>query len=217
MSESVHILGPQFSNFVRSVQWCCEEKGIPYTLGFELEGAPLEFGGEKHRTLHPFAKVPVLLHGERCLFETAPICRYLDANFDGPELQPHAPWQRAEVDQWSQALSGYVDQALVRRFLLEFVFPKGEGGSIRKERVEQATPEVVRMLNLLERQLEGHAYLVGEAFSMADAILAPMLDYLDGLPAGKPLMAENPALESYLQRLRQRESSRRVLVPPQIG
>ncbi|MGM0701456.1 MAG: glutathione S-transferase family protein [Pseudomonadota bacterium] len=217
MSESVHILGPQFSNFVRSVQLCCEEKGIPYTLGFELEGEPLAFGGEKHLALHPFAKVPVLLHGERSLFETAPICRYLDANFDGPELQPHAPWQRAEVDQWSQALSGYVDQALVRHFLLEFVFPKGDGGSIRKERVEQATPEVVRMLNLLERQLEGQAYLVGEAFSMADAILAPMLDYLDGLPAGKPLMAEHPALESYLQRLRQRESSRRVLVSPQIG
>ncbi|MGR4066619.1 glutathione S-transferase family protein [Halomonas sp. LR3S48] len=217
MSASVHILGPQFSNFVRSVQLCCEEKGIPYTLGFELEGEPIDFGGEKHLALHPFAKVPVLLHGERRLFETAPICRYLDANFDGRDLQPHDPWQRAEVDQWCQVLSTYVDQAVVRRFLLEFVFPKGDGGSIRKERVEQAKPEVVRMLRLLEHQLAGHEYLVGESFSMADAILAPMLDYLEGTPAGKPLLAEFPALTRYLQRLRQRESSRRVLVAPRIG
>ncbi|QOR37364.1 glutathione S-transferase family protein [Billgrantia diversa] len=217
MSASVHILGPQFSNFVRSVQLCCEEKGIPYTLGFELEGQPLDFGGARHLALHPFAKVPVLLHGERRLFETAPICRYLDANFDGPTLQPQAAWQRAEVDQWSQALSSYVDQAVVRRFLLEFVFPQGDGGSIRMQKVEQAKPEVVGMLRLIEHQLGGHDYLVGEGFSMADAILTPILDYLEGMPAGKPLVAEFPTLTSYLQRLRQRESSQRVLVPPRFA
>ncbi|QTP57572.1 glutathione S-transferase family protein [Billgrantia antri] len=217
MSTSVHLVGPQFSNFVRSVQLCCEEKGIPYTLGFDLEGEPLDFGGEQHLALHPFAKVPVLRHGERHLFETTAICRYLDAVFDGPALLPVDAWQRARVDQWSQALSIYVDQALVRRYLLEYAFPKGENGSVRMERVRDAEPEVVRMLALLEAELDGHAFLVGDTFSIADAIAAPMLDYLAGLPGAERLLAECPVLVAYLQRLRQRESGRRVLVEPALG
>lgn len=212
MSDQVHIYGPQFSTFVRSVQLCCEEKGIPYTVGTTVGGERIDFQGPRHLELHPFGKIPVLLHGERRLYETAPICRYLDAVFDGPPLQPDDPWQRAQVDQWSAVLALYVDRALVRRYLLEFVFPKGEGGSVRRDKAEEAQPEVSRMLALLEAQLGERDYMVGGRFTIADAIAAPMLDYLFGLPPAAPLVADAPRLQAYVRRLRERESGRKVLI-----
>jgi glutathione S-transferase len=69
MSDSVHIFGPQFSTFVRSVQLCCEEKGISSTVGAHIDGQRVEFHGPEHQALHPFGKVPVLLHGERRLID----------------------------------------------------------------------------------------------------------------------------------------------------
>ncbi|WP_355660751.1 glutathione S-transferase family protein [Halomonas salifodinae] len=214
MAASVHILGPQFSNFVRSVQYCCEEKGIAYTLGMTLEGEPVGLRSPAHRALHPFGKVPVLLHGERRLYESVAICRYLDAAFDGPALQPADAWARAEVDQWCAVLAGYVDQALVRHYLLELVFPKGPEGRVREAEVAAATPEVARMLALLEAQLGEQAYLLGDALTLADTLAAPMLDYLANLPQAAPLLAPHPALAAYLERLRERPAGRRVLVAP---
>lgn len=217
MNQPVHIFGPQFSNFVRSVQLCCEEKGIPYTLGWEVDGEPIDFHGPRHFALHPFGKLPVLLHGERRLYETASICRYLDAEFAGPALQPEDPWQRAEVDQWCAILALYVDQALVRHYLLEFIFPKGENGSVRMDKVEAARPEVMRMLSLLEEQLNDREYIVGEQFTMADAFAIPTLDYLFKLPAAQPMVADVPRLDAYVQRLRARASGEKVLIDAKMS
>ena len=120
MQESVYIIGPQYSSFVRSVALCCEEKGINYTIGFEPYGESMEFSGVEHRNLHPFSKVPTLLHGKRSVFESASICRYLDSEFSGTKLQPEDNYGKAIVDQWSSAISGYIYDSLVKGYLLEF-------------------------------------------------------------------------------------------------
>lgn len=210
--SQIHIFGPQFSTFVRSIQLCCEEKGVPYTVGTRVSGQDVEFKGKQHLEWHSFGKVPVLLHGNRHLIETASICRYLDAVFDGPALQPDDPWGRAQVDQWSATLSLYVDQALVRNYLLEFAFPKGENGTVRMDRISEAEPEAKRVLALLETQLASREYLVTEHFTIADAIATPMLDYIFKLPVAEALTAETPLLKAYLQRLRDRRSASRVLI-----
>ncbi|REC94359.1 glutathione S-transferase family protein [Kushneria indalinina] len=212
MNNQIHIFGPQFSTFVRSVQLCCEEKGIPYTVGTRVDGEDIEFKGAQHLDWHPFGKVPVLLHGDRHLIETVSICRYLDAVFDGPALQPDDPWMRAQVDQWAAILSLYIDQTLVRDYLLEFAIPKGEDGTVRMDRVREAEPEVKRTLALLETQLGDREYLVTDRFTLADAIAVPMLDYLFRLPAMGALITETPRLKDYVERLRARRSGSRVLI-----
>ncbi|WP_027856807.1 glutathione S-transferase family protein [Marinobacterium jannaschii] len=211
MTRSVHIFGPQFSSFVRSVQLCCEEKGISYSLGLEVGGKEIGFKSEEHFALHPFGKIPVLIDGDRVLCETASICRYLDTEFDGPALQPEAPEQRALVDQWCALLSIYVDKALVRDYLLEFAFPKGEGGTVRMDKVAEAQPAVLEALTLVAGQLDSKAYLMGNQLTLADLIIAPQLDYIAALPHGAELIAPDSALAAYVERLSQRESGQKVL------
>lgn len=216
MVAAVHIVGPQFSTFVRSVQLCCEEKGIPYTLGTEVNGHPIRLQSPEHIALHPFGKVPILLHGERRLIETPSICRYLDAVFEGAPLQPTDPWSRAQVDQWTGVLSLYIDQVIVRGYLLEYVFPKGKGGSVRQDIVTAIEPELARILKLLDDQISKAGYLIGNTFTIADAIAAPMLDYLLRLPAANSFFVKVPNLVSYIDKLRKRPSAVKVLIEPQL-
>jgi glutathione S-transferase len=209
--EKPHIFGPTFSTFVRSVMLCCEEKGIDYSVGLTLNGAEVPFKSEGHFSLHPYGKVPVLVLGEHRLFESASICRYLDEIFPGADLQPADPWQRARVDQLCAEVSGYVYQALVVGLLLEFAFPKGEGGAVRLDKVEQALPEAVRIIERLEDVLGGNAFIAGNGYTIADALLIPILDYLVRLPVADRVLSADSGLRRYIQRIQNRPASQGVL------
>jgi len=212
MSAQVHILGPQFSTFVRTVMLCCEEKGISYSYGNNHEGKEIKLKDEEHLKLHPFGKFPVLIHGDRKIYETAVICRYLDAEFEGPSLQPLDSYNRALVDQWSAAISLYIDKAIVRHFLLEFAFPKGEKGEIRWDKVAEAQPMVIKSLQMLENKLGDNPFLCGKDYTIADALVSPMLDYLASLPNSAELIKPSSILAAYIERMRNRKSGQKVLV-----
>ncbi|AKJ42483.1 glutathione S-transferase family protein [Pragia fontium] len=211
-SDKVHILGPQFSTFVRSVQLCCEEKGIAYTVGTTIDQQTVSLNDGSLFQFHPFGKVPVLIHHGKRFFETTAICRYLDNCFDGVALQPDTAEAKAEVDEWSNCLAIYVDRALVRDYLLEFAFPRGPEGQIRKQEIKAAEPQVLKVLGLLDTELGSKPFFKGDNFTIADAILIPMLDYLQRLPHAEQLFSGLQYLPGYLQRMRDRASAKTVLI-----
>ena len=140
MNTPVKIVGPAFSTFVRSVMIACEEKGIPYEVNPEVNGKKLSFGDKALFDLHPYGKVPVLITQLGTITETSSIIRYIDCLNDNNPLYPEDAFARAQVDQWSALISVYIDQAIVRSLLLEYAFPKGEKGSVRKDKVQEALP-----------------------------------------------------------------------------
>lgn len=213
METQFKILGPEFSTFVRSVMIACEEKGLTYRYGMKLNGERVNLGDEAHLAVHPYGKIPVLiLEDGRSICETAAILRFLDAEFPGTALLPLDPFARAKVDQWSNLINIYIDRAIVRQFLLEFIFPKGEGGTVRVDKVEAAIPDIKLAITKLTVQLGSNDFICGNDFSMADIMLAPMLDYLQRRPQGEELLSGNQALLTYIERLRQRPSCKKVLI-----
>lgn len=202
---SLHIFGPGFSTFVRSVRLYCAEKGLDPSHGMTLDGTPVNLQDARHLALHPFGKLPVLIHGGRRVFETTSICRYLDAAFPESSLQPADAGLRAEVDQWSAALALYADTCLVRRYILPLAGPKRARVELTPRELAHAQAEANAMLTLLERQLDGREYFCGARYSMADALLTPMLDYLRHLPDGLQVAS---ALAAYAQRMGERPSAR---------
>lgn len=212
MADSIHILGPQFSSFTRVVQYCCEEIGLAYSLGTEWQGQTYGLRTPELLGVNPFGKVPVLIHNGKLLFESQVICRYLDNQFNQGRLQPVDCWQRAQVEQWCSAIALYVDKAIVRDYILEFRFPKGEDGSVRRDKVEQAIPEVLRMVEILEQQLADKPYLLGDKFSLADIQLSPVLHYLSLAPQNTDLLRTNSPLRAYLARLLERAAAQKVFV-----
>ncbi len=212
MTHQVHIYGKHISNFVRSVQLCCEELGIQYSLGIEVNDHIIEFKSPEHFALNPFGKMPVLLHEGRALYETQTICRYLIDQFSGGALQSSDAWQRAQVDQWCSAITLYIDKCVVRDYLLEFIFPKGNNNSVRMDVVQAAIPAILNAVKILEDQLGSNDYLVGNEYSLADIILAPIMHYLIGGPNNSDLVSANSSLRTYIARIIARPAAKNVFV-----
>ena len=212
-AETIHIYGPSFSNFVRTVMLVCEEKKLAYSVGFEVAGKEVAFKSEQHLGLHPFGKIPVLLDKGLVLPETASICRYLDAD---KTLQPDNSLAFARHDALCALISIDIDKILVREYLLEFAFPKGENNSVRFDVVKEVQPKVATTLAIIEKMLDEENSLSSEQFTIADALLAPILHYISCLPAGFNLLTDFPKVEQYLADLMTRPSLQKVLIAKKL-
>ena len=191
------------------------EKGVDVSVGMTVDGQLVPMHSPAHLALHPFGQVPVLLHDGNRVFETVAICRYLDRAFPDSSLDPEDAASRTLVDQWASALITTVDTRLVRRYLLQVAGP-GNAAPLEGAALAQAETAVDNTLDALEHQLGEQDFLCGTRYSLADALLAPMFDYLTRIP-GREWLAARPGLEAYLQRLRQRPSGREVLVAPDFS
>lgn len=212
-TKPVHIYGASFSNFVRTAMLVCEEKQLAYTVGFEVDGSQVPFKGEQHLRWHPFGKIPVLLASELVLPETTSICRYLDAD---KQLQPDNNQDHARHDALCALISIDIDRVLVREYLLEFAFPKGENNTVRFDVVKEVQPKVAAMLVIIERLLNEDNALSSQEFTIADALLAPMLHYVSALPEPFNLLTDFPKVEQYLADLMTRPSCKKVLVAKKL-
>lgn len=79
---SVQIIGVQYSAFTRAVQFCCEEIGLTYKLGTQINGQEFGMRTAALKTLNPFAKIPVVIEQGKTLYESQAICRYLDNQYN---------------------------------------------------------------------------------------------------------------------------------------
>jgi len=155
--KPVTIFGFAGSTFTRTARMVCLEKAIAHTL------APLEFGADSHRALHPFLKMPAMEHDGVRLYETLAIATYLDAVGPGPSLRPTRDLDLARMMQWISAAIDYLYPDLVSS---QLDAPPASGDA-----------RIAADLELLDRGLRDTAFLAGESLSIADLFVAPMIDF----------------------------------------
>ncbi|EJM62795.1 glutathione S-transferase family protein, partial [Pseudomonas sp. GM48] len=80
-----------------------------------------------------------------------------------------------------------------------------------------AEPMAIQTLGLLAKHLDGQPFFCGADYSMADAILTPMLDYLERVPESAQWLKKTSNLRDYLFRMRLRQSGRNVLTEPNFS
>lgn len=211
MNHDIFILGKGFSTFVRSVAIVCEEKGITYEVSDRIDGKPVELRSAALKALHPFGKAPVVFHNGEVLIETAPILRYLDRAFAPESLQGQGERERFLCDQWSQLVSIYIDRYLLREFMLELAFPQGADGQPRMDVMEQGRPAAQEAVDALAHQLADKAFLVSDSFTLADALLAPIVLYNSAMSREFNLVSRHSNLVDYVERLSQRPAIKSVL------
>jgi len=211
MHAPLHILGKTFSTFVRSVMLICEELDLPYVVSPELDGHTIKFGDEHHVQQHPFGKVPVLMLEDRNITETSTILRFIDNKYGQRRFQAEDLADNALIDQWCAYASIYLDSAIVRNVLLEFVFPKGENGEVRQDVVAKNLPALRYALNTINTQLENQDFICGNKLSLADFVLVPMLHYLERSPLAEEYVPEHSAVKRYVNHMRNRPSGSKVL------
>lgn len=169
MSELI-IYGYPASTFVRTVRMACLEKGVPYALDpFES----FEFRSDTHGQLHPFLKMPVMRHDDVVLYETLAICHYIEEIFEGPALVPQKLLDRCRMLQWISAINDSVYHRLVRQWILPVSRIPDLDDATRMQRRNQARD----VLAVLDELCADGDFLVGNAPSLADLFLAPLLAY----------------------------------------
>jgi len=200
------IYGNALSNYVRSARMACAEKGVAHTLQTEGHDNIAALRSPEQMALHPFARMPAMRHGERTLYEAQAIMRYVDEAFDGPALQPSDPYERALMTQWMSATNDYVNAAFRVGIVINYVFPSGEGGKPDMAAIEAAAKAAGRQAPIIDAALGEREFLAGDAVSLADLLLLPILLGAWRFPEGRAVMEPCANIGRWYQAMASRDS-----------
>lgn len=202
---TVILHGPDYSTQVRTIRLCLVEKGVDY----KLEPVDVFRGGNRtpgYLKLQPFGMVPVLVHDGFALYETSAIARYVDEAFKGPKLQPSDKKQAARMNQIISVIEAHGYEPIVT----EIVMPRAKQALLHQpvdtDDILRALPRAQQFLMVIQALMGEGEFLVGDALSLADLYLAPIIGYFWQTPEGKRLLPKLARLSDWRQRIAARPS-----------
>jgi glutathione S-transferase len=196
--------GYRYSVYVRIARLALAEKGVAYDRVEVNPFAPDVPAA--YLALHPFGRVPTLVHDDFALYETGAITRYLDRTFAGPALQPNQPRALGRMDQIIGVVDSYGYWPLVRQVFSHLVFRPAIGQPADEAEVDRGLAGAAKVLAALEVLAAPDAFLVGPALSLADLHLGAILAYFAAAPEGAALLRNHPRLAAWWVRLSRRPS-----------
>jgi glutathione S-transferase len=178
------------------VQWALEEMGLPYEVrGWDHAGG--ETTGPAFSAISPFNQLPILTDGDLTLSETGAILIHL-AEKSG-KLIPADPNARAHVVQWCFAALSTVEGPIQPLKLMD-MGAMGDPGDARTF----LTGWTRRVLDGVNRRLQGRDWIAADDFTIADLLLASVLrqlrhtDLMDGYPNVKAFQARAMARPAWI-------------------
>ena len=156
--------------------------------------------------MHPYHRMPVLKHADFVVYEAAAVMRYVDEAFDGPALQPSTAAGRATMTQWVSAFCDYVAPQAVRGVLIPRFVLAARGIAVDDAAVHKAAAKARENLVPFEVALGSAPFLAGEAPSLADWLLAPVIATGGTLSGADRYSDDLPNLTAWMERISARAS-----------
>ena len=184
--------------------------------------------------VNPKAVVPVLIDDGEIIPESTVICEYLEEAFPAQPIYPSSPVERAHVRLWTKAVDEELHPAcsaityvvshrhtILRNGVGSFDEYLSRGASegvaartlkwhyIQEGLAAPGAAQKIRLydtyLHKMEEALDGHDWLVGDAFSMADIAMAPYVNRLAALAMAPMWTAGRlPNVEAWFERVLRR-------------
>jgi glutathione S-transferase len=191
--------GYHYSVYLRIVRLTLAEKGVACD---RVEVNP--FAPDvpaSYLAMHPFGRVPTLVHDDFVLYETGAITRYVDRALPGPALQPTDPRALARMDQIIGIVDSYAYWPMVRQIFSHRVFRTRAGAPVDEAEVARGLAATPKVLAALEP-------LVGDGGSptLADLHLGAMMAYFTLAPEAADLLGKHKRLAAWWARLSARPS-----------
>jgi glutathione S-transferase len=188
---------------------CCQRVLIlleELELHYELQNVDIAGGEtkeEKFLDMQPFGKVPVVKYGDRVLFESRAILRYIArANRDIEDFIPST-----EADVWLEVESNNFDP-YASKIVYEKVYKKGEPTS--SALLDEWKESLEKTLDVYDKRLEKVPYIAGDQYTVADMAHIPYAYQL--LKCGyKDIFKSRPHVYNWLKRIMKRDAVRSVL------
>jgi len=182
-----------------------------YESGVPFEFVHVDLADAKSRAdfaaIWPMAKMPALEDTERgqVIGESVAVIEYIAAFHPGAlSMIPEDPDEAWRARMWNSFHDSYL-QAPMQKIVADTFRPEG---SKDPAGVAESRALLRQTYDILERELAGKTWNLGDRFSLADCSAAPALFYSDLL---EPLAPGWPNLSAYLDRLMARPSYARVL------
>ena len=196
--------GYYYSVYNRIARLVLAEKGVGYER-VEIDPFALPVP-QSYLDLHPFGRVPTLVHDEFVLYETGAITRYVDRAFAGPALQPTAPRALARMDQIIGVVDAYGYWPMVRQVFSHGAFRPAAGRPADPGEVQAGLAGAAKVLAALEALAGPDEFMIGDKPTLADFHLGAMVAYLTRAPEGVALLAGQPRLAAWWARVGARPS-----------
>ncbi len=193
----IKLYGIRQSRAVRSL-WALEELGVPY------EHVPVNFTTDAKQpeflAINPNGRIPALVDGDVTLFESMAINLYLARKYDTKGLYPKDSADEARAIQWSFWCMTETEQALLQVLMNRVFLPEPQRDAAAAKAAEES---LAKPLRVLDGALAGRAWLLGEAFTIADLNVASVLAWA---LFGKVDLARTPNVARWLGECSRRPS-----------
>ncbi|MDX1401480.1 MAG: glutathione S-transferase N-terminal domain-containing protein [Kiloniellales bacterium] len=195
----LRIWGRKTSINVQKVMWVVGELGLEH----ERIDAGGPFGGldtPEFLALNPNGVIPVLEDGGRVIWESNSIARYLALAYGKDNICPADLGERALADQWME----YLSTTFYPDFISCFLGIVRTAPSKRdNEAIAAAAARTGKRMEMLNRQLDGKDYILGDSLTMGDVPLGSMLYRYFTLEIDRPNL---PNVEAWYERLKARNA-----------
>src|SRR5262245_22114278 len=161
----------QLCPFAHRVRLALAEKGVAAEpIEIDLKNKPASFA-----RISPYGRVPLLLHGEVKLWESAIINEYLDEVFPDPPLMPASPPHRALARIWVK----FADERLYSA-THSVIFTREE--EARRKLAAEMLDSVRFLENEVMAKRPGRGpYVFGDRFTLVDIALHPWFEQVGAL------------------------------------
>jgi glutathione S-transferase len=163
------------------------------------------------KRIWPIGRFPVLRDDarDRTVAESSIVIEYLGEHYPGPVRLIPADAELALRARMQDRFFDLYMNMPVGKIVTDRLRPAGKNDA---QGVEEARAQLKTALGILESEIEGKTWAVGDVFTMADCAAAPSLFYADKV---MPFRDTHKNAARYLDRLMQRPSFARVLVEAQ--
>ncbi|EPU3933767.1 glutathione S-transferase family protein [Morganella morganii] len=203
----ITVWGRKNSSNVKKVLWCLTELGLTY----QQKDAGGPFGGldtPEYLAMNPNKTIPTYQDGEFILWESNAILSYLADKYDDGTLLPHNAEFRARAAQWMYWSDGSLFPYIKAMMGLLVRTPAEQRDPARVEELKQSLNHLIAMLN---DDLAQRDYIAGNAFSIADMALAPLLYPWREVCHDRP---DFPHIERWFARIETRPAYRDIVALP---
>jgi glutathione S-transferase len=202
------IWGRRNSINVQKAMWAVGELGIAH----ERIDAGGPFGGldtEEFGEMNPNRRVPVIDDGGTVVWESHAIVRYLTAKYGIGSLWPEEAGARARSDMWMDWVTADLQPAFIGGVFWNFYRTPEEQRNWNI--IRQGIARSAILFRMLDRHLEGRAFIAGDALTIGDVATGAQLYRYFELEIDRP---DLPNVEAWYARLKDRAAYREhVMVP----
>lgn len=223
----------------QKVRICLAEKRLAFTdIRLDL-GKGKDHLRSDYLKINPNGVVPTLIDDGEIVVDSSVICEYLDERYPAVRLTPNQPIERARMRAWMRFLEevptaavrvpsfnmGFLprfagldregfeaEQADIRPIRKQFYRRMGPGG-FKKEDVEASLEQIANTCARMERALQAGPWLLGAQYTLADIIVAPLIDRMADLGFYSLWNPKYPHVIDWYARIQARPAFRATFYP----